>query len=606
VTPRAVILLALAPALASGCRAVGTRVETAPSAVPLPAQERSARLFGLGQLGLDEGFRRSPEITAEVLAATADPDPAIAVLAYEALGKLADRSTSGQIVAGTHHDSSAVRAEAVTALFRLRFVPLWRKETEAAPELPPEAVAALSEAMRDPASEVRRAAAHACSRYGEPEAVLDLSALLADGDDWTRLFAARALGRSKDVTAAEVLRRATRDASPAVRVEAVTALAALDQFEGLLPLAYDGTFVVRAALAQALGTAHDAESTEILWKLENDRSMSVRTAAIVSLGRRLGPAYGERILELFTESDWRLRVAAAHAAAFAGAAAAGWLVTALGDADGRVQVAALSSLGELKQGREAILGALDSPDLALRGTAVELAAALDPPPPLERLIEAYERSAGADWSETREALVEAVAKRDGAVPFLERVARQDPVAAVRGHARRALSARGVSVPEEQPRAPESVPPSAEPERGDDPLVTLETSKGQIRIRLFPHDAPEHVRRFLARVREGFYDGLIWHRVVPNFVIQGGDPRGDGWGTGGPPVRDEISRRRFERGTVGMPKSGKDTGGCQLFITHLPTPHLDGNYTVFGQVIFGLDVVDKIEVGDRIETARTQQ
>jgi cyclophilin family peptidyl-prolyl cis-trans isomerase len=111
-----------------------------------------------------------------------------------------------------------------------------------------------------------------------------------------------------------------------------------------------------------------------------------------------------------------------------------------------------------------------------------------------------------------------------------------------------------------------------------------------------------VSNFVRLVREGFYDGLPWHRVVPNFVIQGGDPLGSGWGGPGYALPDEINRRRFLRGTVGMPKAGKDTGGCQIFITHAPTPHLDGNYTVFGQVTSGLDVVDQIEVGDSIERA----
>ena len=108
--------------------------------------------------------------------------------------------------------------------------------------------------------------------------------------------------------------------------------------------------------------------------------------------------------------------------------------------------------------------------------------------------------------------------------------------------------------------------------------------------------------FIDRVREGFYDGLIWHRVVSNFVIQGGDPRGDGWGSAGDTLRDEIHTGRYVRGAVGMPKAGKDTGSCQIFITHIPTPHLDGNYTIFGQVIEGLEVVDRIEVGDLIVSA----
>jgi cyclophilin family peptidyl-prolyl cis-trans isomerase len=123
------------------------------------------------------------------------------------------------------------------------------------------------------------------------------------------------------------------------------------------------------------------------------------------------------------------------------------------------------------------------------------------------------------------------------------------------------------------------------------------------IRCLAEEAPVHVASFVRLAREGYYDGLIWHRVVSNFVIQGGDPRGDGWGGAGYTMRDEINTIRYARGTVGMPKAGKDTGGGQIFITHVPTPHLDGNYTVFGQVVSGLEVVDRIEVGDEIVRAR---
>jgi cyclophilin family peptidyl-prolyl cis-trans isomerase len=104
------------------------------------------------------------------------------------------------------------------------------------------------------------------------------------------------------------------------------------------------------------------------------------------------------------------------------------------------------------------------------------------------------------------------------------------------------------------------------------------------------------------VKDGLYDGKIWHRVVTNFVIQGGDPEGNGWGGPGYTIPDEINRIRYRRGTVGMPKGGKDTGGCQIFVNHAPTPHLDGNYTVYGQVVSGLEVIDAIEIGDRIVRA----
>jgi cyclophilin family peptidyl-prolyl cis-trans isomerase/HEAT repeat protein len=131
-------------------------------------------------------------------------------------------------------------------------------------------------------------------------------------------------------------------------------------------------------------------------------------------------------------------------------------------------------------------------------------------------------------------------------------------------------------------------------------VFIETNKGTITLLLLKDDAPFTVLNFVKLVRKHFYDGLQFHRVVPNFVIQGGDPRGDGWGGPGYAIRSEYSFARFGRGMVGIASAGKDTEGCQFFITHIPTPHLDGRYTIFARVINGQDVVDRIQIGDTIQ------
>ncbi|MGE0131988.1 MAG: HEAT repeat domain-containing protein [Blastocatellales bacterium] len=130
-------------------------------------------------------------------------------------------------------------------------------------------------------------------------------------------------------------------------------------------------------------------------------------------------------------------------------------------------------------------------------------------------------------------------------------------------------------------------------------ATIHTDKGQVKLELFPQDAPITVDSFITLARKGFFNDLTFHRVVPNFVIQGGDPRGDGEGGPGYQIRCEINTRPYRRGAVGMALSGKDTGGSQFFITHSPQPHLDGGYTVFGQVTSGMDVVDRIARGDVI-------
>jgi cyclophilin family peptidyl-prolyl cis-trans isomerase len=133
-----------------------------------------------------------------------------------------------------------------------------------------------------------------------------------------------------------------------------------------------------------------------------------------------------------------------------------------------------------------------------------------------------------------------------------------------------------------------------------PRITVETSRGTIALELDRDAAPFTVMSFLKlALGKKFYQGTTFHRVVPNFVVQGGDPRGDGWGGPGYAIRSEFSPLRFDTGVLGIASSGKDTEGCQFFITHSPHPHLDGRYTVFGRVVAGQDVVEQILVGDRI-------
>ena len=125
-----------------------------------------------------------------------------------------------------------------------------------------------------------------------------------------------------------------------------------------------------------------------------------------------------------------------------------------------------------------------------------------------------------------------------------------------------------------------------------------------RLAIDPSEAPVHAVSFVLAATSGVYDGTTWHRVVPSFVIQGGDPHGDGSGDAGWSVPDEITRARFVRGALGMPKGEvRDTGGCQLFVMHSDYRPLDGRYTCYGRVTAGMDTVDKIRVGDRITGVR---
>jgi len=133
---------------------------------------------------------------------------------------------------------------------------------------------------------------------------------------------------------------------------------------------------------------------------------------------------------------------------------------------------------------------------------------------------------------------------------------------------------------------------------------LETDRGTIQIELAMNEAPLTVENFVTLARKGFFNGLSVHRVVPDFVVQDGDPRGDGEGGPGFSIRDELNERPYLRGTVGMALDPwRDTGGSQYFITHSPQPHLDAKYTVFGRVVAGMEVVDKLQPWDVIRSVK---
>ena len=133
-------------------------------------------------------------------------------------------------------------------------------------------------------------------------------------------------------------------------------------------------------------------------------------------------------------------------------------------------------------------------------------------------------------------------------------------------------------------------------------ATVDTNKGLIELELYAQHAPKTVNNFLFLAKEGFYDGVSFHRVIPDFVIQGGDPTGTGSGGPGYQFEDEVKKNplRHERGVISMANAGPNTNGSQFFITHSPQAHLNGKHTVFGKVVTGLDVVDEIRAGDTMQ------
>ena len=131
------------------------------------------------------------------------------------------------------------------------------------------------------------------------------------------------------------------------------------------------------------------------------------------------------------------------------------------------------------------------------------------------------------------------------------------------------------------------------------VITLEKG-GEIRLEFFPEDAPKTVENFVTLAKKGFYNGLNFHRVVPDFVVQGGCPKGNGTGGPGYNVKAEFNKQKHVRGTLAMARSqDPDSAGSQFYICYGNTPHLDGQYTVFGKVVSGMELVDRIKQGDKM-------
>ena len=193
----------------------------------------------------------------------------------------------------------------------------------------------------------------------------------------------------------------------------------------------------------------------------------------------------------------------------------------------------------------------------------------------------------------RPALTDALVDRDWAVrrKAIELLRKADPLADVR------IARPGPAAPRESYAEPSLIAPAYSP------IAYIDTEWGTVQVELDVVNAPMTTRAFVALARKGYFNGLTFHRVVPNFVVQGGDPRGDG--EGGPyfTLRDELSDVPYLRGTMGMALSWGDTGGSQFFITHGPQPHLDGRYAVFGRVVSGMEAVDKVRRGDTIVRVR---
>jgi cyclophilin family peptidyl-prolyl cis-trans isomerase len=287
------------------------------------------------------------------------------------------------------------------------------------------------------------------------------------------------------------------------------------------------------------------------------------------------------------------------------------VVDLLADTDVRVKAPALRALAKVGAPdlTTRLFDALDSADFVVRAAAAELVGDMKPTGGVERLTAAYARGESDAAYAARAAALEALSKYPGdEAKAVIRRGLADKEWPVRWRAAELLRALGdanaepaTPAPLRQPleffESPRLLHPSYSPH------VFIETRRGTIELELDLVNAPVMSQAFVDLVRTGFFNGLKVHRLVPNFVIQAGDPRGDGEGGPGFTIMDELSPTPYTRGTLGMALDWRDTGGSQFFITLSPQPHLDGKYSVFGHVVRGAEILDQFSQWDVIDRMR---
>ncbi|MEO7360616.1 MAG: peptidylprolyl isomerase [Gemmatimonadaceae bacterium] len=560
---------------------------------------------------------------ARAFAGAADP---VAIEAAWSLGDLGDPAravltlalgdgTAQPLVSSTAAQRNApVRAAIITATSKLRSTP----------------TAVLLPWLNDPDPQVVRAAAYVLARSRAAGGVRALAALRNSTDEETRQHVARALaksaaGDSLSSRALDALNVLVTDTSARVRTNAVRSLATYGNSarETLLRALRDSDGNVRVATAEVLlpllGT--DAAAWKSAWAI--DSTLPVRILMLTG-ARRVGSLALQASEDAWKmSSDWRQRsaVLSARRADTAHVTRLNEVAWALTDADGRVREVAAGLLRDVPNKDASVrdsvnvlwLGMLSDPDVQVRSTALRSLAPTANARRVPAVIDGYTRSlkdvendarlaaivyvrsawdrdSAAFSSEMRTKLTGLAIPKDSA----ERAAARNttPLAAWIANARPVVTSRPISDYEAVVRR--YVIGSAKPA-----TAVLHTERGDIVLALSGRETPLTVDNFVQLSKRGYYRNTYFHRVVPNFVAQDGDPRGDGSGGPGYAIRDEPNRQIHTRGCLAMALSGPDTGGSQYYMCHSPQPHLDGHYTVFGHIVAGYDVLDRIVQTDRI-------
>jgi cyclophilin family peptidyl-prolyl cis-trans isomerase/HEAT repeat protein len=592
---------------------------------PDPAVRRAAA-FAAGV----SGDARLVPLLAKALR---DADAVTAANAAEALGKLGGKDAVDSLLAvlGARDGVTSTRSASALSMFR-------RPEARTVTSL----LSVFGEESSAP--ELRRAVVYSLSRKPDPAAVSALRAVLRMKGDGPRApstdevaWAARGLGILGDEESAADLVRLAASADVSTSVQALGALHALSKknlFTESLALtrsarnavaarANDGLPGVAIAALRLLGALPDSPESHAALEEALLRKGWRGQAALVSLTRldaaRAPEKAAARLDKEIVGGTLEQRLGAAEALEYLSPSSNDPLGVALSsDPAARVRAAALSSLSKKSPGAATtwLLAGLADRDPAVREVALEESAPL-----LEKGSEELRRawkSAFDSAFDSKEpdftvGALDAAGARGEAGRALVAAHANDADAVTRDKARRLLVEKyGASASSFRPIPVKTRLSEADYDRlakaANESLFSaaVETSRGTATLDLDAEEAPMTVESFRALAAKRFFDGIAIHRVVPDFVVQTGDPRGDGSGGPGYAIRDEINPLRYTRGAVGMALSGPDTGGSQWFVTLAPQIHLDGGYAVFGRVREGIEVFDRTEQDDALVAVRVAE
>lgn len=460
----------------------------------------------------------------------------------------------------------------------------------AAPELPPaqrERLLTLALRDRDPVVRAFLLRASAAIRLEAEERDALYAAAARDPDSGVRVAAVRAGATQGWPGVAGLL----ADPETGVRLEAVTAIGKVDGLDHL------------ALLEPILRAGSTLDAAEAARSRGDPAELLAATALAALAGREKLPSAGELSLDSLLAPERPTRIRAAAAAALTDKDRL--LALAVRDGEAPVRTAAVNRLLSLEPRQDQVLGLFDAFDALVVASAAEHLA--------EHPLARAERPLLDALATAQPDQLDLLTLGSGALVALYSGARpvvRTPAADALPLAERLLLHPDPHVHEEATKLARLLGASPEPYQHRLMSVDLAaverirsarilTTRGEVVVTLRPQDAPITVWNWASLADRGWFDGLAFHRVVPDFVVQDGDPRGDGWGGPGYTIPDEIAPGHYDEGVLGMALSGPDTGGSQWFVTLAPQPHLDGTYTIFGEVSAGMQVLRAIQQGDRI-------